>query len=61
VGAEWGRKEEKKWVAHRVESLLHEMRDGMALGRGSGTAAVCEMALESADGEIWTWKKSVLR
>ena len=61
VGAEWGRKEAKKWVVHRVEGLLHEKRDGRALGRGSGMAGVCEMGLESADGVIWTWRKSALR
>ena len=61
MGAEWGWKGAKKWVVHRVESLLHERKDGRALGRGSETAAVCEMGLESADGVIWTWRKNALR
>jgi hypothetical protein len=52
VAGDLGRKEAKKCHGDRVGSLLHEMRDGRALGRGSGTAAVCEMALKSADGVI---------
>ena len=59
--ADWGRKEAKKWHVHRVGGRLHEMKGGMALGRGSGTAVVCEMALKSADGVIWRWRKSALR
>jgi hypothetical protein len=54
VVGDWGRgrKEAKKHHGDRVGRLLREMRDGRALGRGSGTGAVCEMGLKSADGEI---------
>jgi len=57
VAGDWGRKEAKKCHV----DLLREMRDGRARGRGSGMAAVCEMALKSADGVIWRWRKNALR
>jgi hypothetical protein len=52
VAGDWGGKEAKKSHGDRVGSLLREMRDGRALGRGSGTTAVCEMGLKSGDGVI---------
>ena len=60
VAGAWGGKEAKKSHGDLVESL-REMRDGRALGRGSGTTAVCEMGLKSADGVIWRWRKSALK
>ena len=47
-----GGKEAKKSHGDLVGSLLREMRDGRALGRGSGTSGVCEMGLKSADEVI---------
>ena len=59
MAGDWGRKEAKKNDENRVGSLLREM--GMALGRGSGTAAVCEMGLKSANGVIYRWRKTALK
>lgn len=52
MAGDWGRKEAKKGHGNRAGSLLREMGDGMALGRGSGTAVVCEMGLKSGNGVI---------